>query len=144
MIAFRKAHPVLMHQSPGAPYGYSTTSLHGVKPWQFDGSWDSHVIAVLFAGKLADGTSDFVYICVNSHWESHEIWLPGLPHGIDWQLVANTDRGEKAFLSEPELLNQGQPLRLGPRSVAVCESRPRGAARHEKKSHAKQEVKAST
>ena len=120
MIAFRKAHPVLRRQSKGTPQGFSMVSLHGVNAWQFDDSYESHLIALMFAGKLDDGTDDFIYIGINAHWEPHSIWLPALPEGAAWKLVANTGSMDKSFYEEPLPLNTGLPFLLGARSVMVC------------------------
>ena len=123
MIAFRKAHPVLRKLSTGTPEGYPPISLHGVNAWQFDHSPENRVIGVLFAGKKASGETDFVYIAVNAHWEPHDIWLPELPVGMQWSIVADTEREVQAFLSVPEPLCARQPFRLAARSVLLCEGR---------------------
>lgn len=120
MIAFRKRHPVLMRMSQGTPENYPAISYHGTNAWQFDHSPENRVIGVMFTGKTQDGRDDFVYIGVNSHWDSHEIWLPALPNFAHWRIEANTDLGADAFYNQPVEINSAKPFLIGARSVIIC------------------------
>ena len=44
---------------------------------------------------------DFIYVGVNAHWESNEIWLPALPQNIFWKIAVNTDLNDNSFYDEP-------------------------------------------
>ena len=120
MIAFRKRHPVLMRMSQGTPENYPAISYHGTNAWQFDHSPENRVIGVMFTGKTQDGRDDFVYIGVNSHWDSHEVWLPALPNFAHWKIEVNTDLGAESFYNQPVEINSAKPFLIGARSVIIC------------------------
>ncbi len=120
MIAFRKRHPVLMRMSQGTPENYPAISFHGTNAWQFDHSPENRVIGVMFTGKTQDGRDDFVYIGVNSHWDSHEVWLPALPNFAHWKIEVNTDLGAESFYNQPVEINSAKPFLIGARSVIIC------------------------
>ena len=123
MIAFRKAHPVLMRMSQGCPAGYPMFSVHGTNAWQFDHSPENRVLGVMFAGKTADGADDFIYLGINSHWKSHGVWLPQLPQNMAWQVEVNTDLGDAAVYDTPAEINSAEQFIIGARSVIVCSSK---------------------
>ena len=123
MIAFRKAHPVLMRRSQGCPAGYPMFSVHGINAWQFDYSAENRVLCVMFAGKNSAGEDDFVYLGINAHWESHGFWLPQLPQNMTWQVEVNTDLGDAAVYDSPVELNTAEQFIIGARSVIVCTSK---------------------
>ncbi len=100
LIAFRKQHPIFSRTSEDTPKDYPAVSLHGVEPWKFDNSYTNRIVCILLTGKTAKGKDDFIYICINSHWEDHRIHLPALPGNHPWKLVINTDFGDKAFIDE--------------------------------------------
>lgn len=100
LIAFRKQHPIFSRDSEDTPKDYPAVSLHGVEPWNFDYSYTNRIVCVLLTGKTADGRDDFIYICVNSHWEDHRLHLPALPDNHPWKLVINTDFEDKSFIDE--------------------------------------------
>lgn len=120
MIAFRKRHPVLMRMSEGIPIGYPAISSHGVEAWQFDYSPENRFVGIMFAGKTRDGKDDFIYLGINTHWESHSVWLPALPQNLSWQVEVNTDLGDKAFYDEPAPINSAEKFVIGARSVIIC------------------------
>ncbi len=119
LIAFRKAHPLFRKASKGTPENYPAVSLHGVNPWQFDYSESNRVVCVMLTGKTEDNRDDFIYICANSHWESHRIALPSLPNDHPWQLIVNTEFADKPFFTEGNRLNIYHQSTLSPRSVSV-------------------------
>ena len=100
LIAFRKQHPIFSRTSEDTPKDYPAVSLHGVEPWKFDYSYTNRIVCVLLTDKTAEGKDDFIYICINSHWEDHRIHLPALSGNHPWKLVINTDFGDKAFIDE--------------------------------------------
>ena len=70
-------------------------------------------------GKTRDGRDDFIYICVNSHWENHRLHLPALPDNHPWKLVINTDFEDKSFIDENERPDVYHIGIIPPRSVLV-------------------------
>ncbi len=122
MIALRKRHPMLQRQLKGVPDGYPAISMHGTNAWSFDYSEGNRVIGIMFTGKhVVKGKmkDDFLYLGVNAHWDSHGVWLPELPKGMQWKVEVNTDVEEHSFYEIPEPVKKGAPFQLGPRSVAV-------------------------
>lgn len=123
MIAFRKAHPSLRRSSFFANQdelgvGYPDISWHGVKAWNADWSGTSRTLAFMLCGQYGDGAdaqTEFVYVGMNMHWESHEFELPVLPASHDWYLYADTGDEAEACIHSP-----GQEARLGdPSTVKV-------------------------
>lgn len=100
LIAFRKQHPIFSRTSEDTPKDYPAVSLHGVEPWKFDYSYTNRIVCVLLTGKTQEGKDDFIYICINAHWENHRIHLPALPGNHPWKLVINTDFEDKTFIDE--------------------------------------------
>lgn len=125
MIAFRKAHPVLMRQSNGTPPGYPAVSVHGMDAWHFDSSSENRVVGIMFAGKTKDNKDDFIYIGVNAHWESHAVWLPALPLNMTWQVEVNTALGDNAVYDEAVELDSSAQFIIGSRSVMICTAKER-------------------
>jgi len=123
MIAFRKAHPVLMRMSQGIPAGYPMFSVHGTNAWQFDYSPENRILGVMFTGKTSNGADDFIYLGINSHWESHAVWLPQLPQNMTWQVEINTDLGDAAVYDSPAEINSSEQFIIGARSVIICTSK---------------------
>lgn len=119
LIAFRKQHPVLRKASTGTPKDYPSVSLHGVEAWHFDYSPTNRIVCVMFTGKTPDGRDDFIYICVNAHWEDHRIQLPSLPNDHPWKLIVNTSFAKKPFIpkeKQPSIYHLGT---LNARSVSI-------------------------
>lgn len=119
LIAFRKQHPIFSRSCEGTPKDYPAVSLHGVEPWNFDYSYANRIVCVLLTGKTRDGRDDFIYICVNSHWENHRLHLPALPDNHPWKLVINTDFEDKSFIDEGERPDVYHIGIIPPRSVLV-------------------------
>jgi glycogen operon protein len=130
LIAFRKAH-ILFHNRwhlRGQDYlgtGYPDISWHGERAWQPDWSEGSRLLAFMLDGKHAWGGTkqdDSIYVVSNTHWEGHDVELPGLPEGLRWHVFANTGANESEDAwdlgSEPQLSDQSR-LFVGPRSVVI-------------------------
>jgi glycogen operon protein len=122
MIAFRHRHPVIRRATPSCSCGFPDVSFHGEKAWGATLGKESHLVAVLFAGRDEDGKDDLVYLGVNAHWEPHTLELPPLPAHLFWQLEVNT--GEEDLRNciphpdRPLFIPEGG-LWVGPRSVVV-------------------------
>ncbi|MET8156807.1 glycogen debranching protein GlgX [Sphaerisporangium sp. NPDC005289] len=126
MIAFRHAHPVL--REGRHPLGVDTTgvglpdvSWHGVDAWRPDWSPGSRLLAVMRAGRDADGAMDQLYVVMNSHWEGHDVELPD-PAGGVWRLFADTGASAPNDVhdpgAEPATAYPGR-LYVAPRSVVI-------------------------
>ena len=89
LIAFRHAHPVLRNRwhlsgQDQVGSGYPDISWHGTTAWQPDWSGSSRTLAFMLSGKHARGGTvqdNFVYVAMNTHWDSHWFELPQLPDG---------------------------------------------------------------
>jgi glycogen operon protein len=129
-IAFRQAHPVFHNRwhLRGQDYlgsGYPDISWHGAYAWRADWSESSRLLAFMLDGKYADGgmTQDnTIYVVTNTHWESYDVELPGLPKGQQWFVFANTGASEPEDVwdtgAEPVLSDQSHFL-VGARSVVI-------------------------
>ncbi|MBQ3416545.1 MAG: glycogen debranching protein GlgX [Ruminococcus sp.] len=130
LIAFRRAHPVLMalhHDTGYNATGYPELSFHGTKPWDLDMQGPGLCFASLWAeDHIRYNTPEdaFIYVAVNAHWEEHRFTLPVIPSGYRWHLAFQTD----GFSSEP---GEEKPLKddgitLGARTTAVLSAKKTG------------------
>jgi isoamylase len=123
MIAFRKSHPVLRsrYHLSNRDYmgsGYADITWHGENAWNANWSDESRALAFMLCGRHAkSGTAcdDYIYVAMNSYWEtrSFEIPMPA-PGSGKWHVAVNTGMPapEDVFEpgSEPELGDQGHFL----------------------------------
>jgi glycogen operon protein len=123
MAAFRMAHPALRNRYhlSNQDYmgsGYADISWHGEKAWNADWSEDSRTLAFMLCGRHAKrGTvcDDYIYVAMNSHWETKyfEIPMPAPGNGT-WHVAVNTGMPSPEDIfkpgSEPELGDQGHFL----------------------------------
>jgi glycogen operon protein len=122
MIAFRHRHTVIRRTTAPCSCGFPEISFHGEKAWGANLGQDSHLVAILFAGRDEDGKDDLVYLGVNAHWEDHTLELPPLPAHLFWQLEINTgEANSRDCLPHPDrpLFTPEGGLWVGPRSVVV-------------------------
>jgi len=135
LIAFRHAHPVLRNRwhfsgQDLTGSGYQDISWHGTTARQPDWSGSSRTLAFMLSGMSAQGGAtirdNFVYVAMNTHWDSHWFELPQLPDGAAWHVSANTGVAspEDAWTpgQEPRLENQNG-LQVGDRSVVILVGR---------------------
>jgi glycogen operon protein len=129
IMAFRHAHPILRHNYhfSGQDWkntGYPDISWHGGIAWSPDWSADSRSIAFMLNGAYAKngGEDSFIYVALNSHWESKSFGLPQLPDGRSWHVFANTGANAPQDIwelgKEPRLDEQSYFM-MGARSVAI-------------------------
>ena len=124
LIAFRKAHPVLLGKDFDFGYngtGYPELSFHGLRPWELDEKAAALSFAYLYAEdcrKYSLREDSFLYIMVNAHWEAHTFMLPVIPAGMAWYL--SFDTGQNAFQSGSEKkLAFYDSIPVQPRSIIV-------------------------
>jgi glycogen operon protein len=122
MIAFRKAHPALRNRYhlSNQDYmgsGYADITWHGLKAWNADWSGEARILAFLLCGKHAkNGTTcdDYIYVVMNSHWETQYFEIPLPPDNTKWHVAVNTGMPSPEDIfkpgSEPELGDQGHFL----------------------------------
>jgi isoamylase len=134
LIAFRHAHHVLRNRwhlsgQDQVGSGYPDISWHGTTAWQPDWSGSSRTLAFMLSGANARGGAvqdDFIYVAMNTHWDSHWFDLPQLREGAAWHVSTNTGVAspEDAWTpgQEPRLENQGG-LQVGGRSVVILVGR---------------------
>jgi glycogen operon protein len=128
IIAFRKKHPILKvkdHFETLDSLGsrYPEVSFHGLKPWEYDCSYDNRVLAVMFYDKHSD--NEIIYMGMNMHWEPQEFNLPKLI-GMDWHMFANTALqypNDIYEVGQERLLKNQSKLVLEPRSVVILVGR---------------------
>jgi len=131
-IHFRLAHPVLRNHNhfqnrDYAGSGYADITWHGTQAWQANWSADSHTLAFMLCGrhaKQATVADDFIYVAMNTHWQTQWFEVPGLPSGLTWHVAANTGAAPAYFPlgTEPPLENQ-QGLLVRDRSVVILVGR---------------------
>ena len=138
LIEFRHAHPVLRNRwhlsgRDNVGSGFPDISWHGRAAWQPEWSEESRYLAFMLCGAHGRGGAapdDYVYVAMNSHWETHGFELPRLPEGMVWHVFANTGVAAPEDVHEvgrePQLDDQSHFL-LGSRSVAVLVGRPTSA-----------------
>lgn len=129
-IAFRHAHPVLRNPQhfQNRDYvgsGYADITWHGTQAWQANWSNHTHTLAFMLCGKHAlRGTveDNYIYVAMNTHWESHWFGLPDLPNNLQWHIFVNTgcQSPNDCYVpgTEPLLSNQSGML-IGDRSVVI-------------------------
>ena len=122
MIAFRKRHPAVTRELPGAMCGFPQISCHKENAWDGKLSPDTKAFGVLYAGYDGErGRDDLVYLAVNPWWE--EVWmaLPALPEGLSWRMAVCTGAGEAGEIYPDGMPAGGDKICLKPRSVTVLE-----------------------
>lgn len=131
-IHFRLAHPVLRNHNhfqnrDYAGSGYADITWHGTQAWQANWSADSRTLAFMLCGKHAKQATvadDFIYVAMNTHWQTQWFEVPGLSPGLTWHVAVNTGAAPAYFPlgAEPPLENQ-QGLLVRDRSVVILVGR---------------------
>lgn len=120
MIAFRKAHPAITRELPGAWSGHSSMSCYDGVTGSVQITPDTRILGVLFAGHLEKkGQDDLVYVVFNPHWEEQDTLLPGLPFDYAWHIHVNTGAGETGEFYERTQPYFSEKIHMSPRSVIV-------------------------
>jgi glycogen operon protein len=131
-IHFRRAHPVLRNRYhfQNRDYvgsGYADITWHGTQAWNADWSPDSRTLAFMLCGRHAkQGTEpdDFIYVAMNTHWQTHWFGLPGLPPELRWRVAMNTGTTPDHFpCGEEPALEDQQGLLVRDRSVVILVGR---------------------
>lgn len=121
LICLRRQHSIfhldkecrlMDYQSLGSP----DMSYHGSEVWRPEWEHYNRHIGIMLCGAYGREKEDNCwYIAINMHWESHEFALPRLPKGQCWRTVLCTEEtGGQINLAE-----EGKPVRLPPRSIAL-------------------------
>lgn len=120
MIRFRKSHPILRGSTPLCSLGFPGVSLHGVRPWEGEYTWETKVIGVMYAG-VKEQKDDVIYLGLNAYWEPITITLPELPQGFCWVPSVDTSRGAHAVISTEEYPKERTYV-MNPRTAAVFQA----------------------
>lgn len=116
MIAFRKKHEIIRKSLRSSSYGFPDISFHTDRRNVSNYNFDTRMVAVMFAGKNANGEEDIVYIAVNAYWESVTVQLPELPMGYYWKLAVDTGDNVYGFDIKQRIDNEWI---MEPRSVVI-------------------------
>ncbi len=133
MIALRKAHPALrqaqhLTERPVRGAIYADITWHGTRAWHADWSPGSRTIAFMLAPPASvDGPADgFIYVALNSHWETLAFELPTLAASQAWHVAADSSAAAPDDIhpsgAEPRLQDQ-QLIRVAGRSAVVLVGR---------------------
>ena len=97
MIALRKAHPALrqtqyLTEQPLHGDVHADITWHGTRASHADWSPGSRTIAFMLAPPASDNAQvdDFIYVALNSHWETLAFELPVLSANKAWHVAANS------------------------------------------------------
>ncbi len=119
MIHFREKHTVIRRDMPLCSQGFPAVSTHGTLPWAESYTWDSKLIAVMFAGRNEEDTQDdIVYVVINAYWEAQAIRLPRLIHNAKWKCVVDTWCPDSIMPEDIDCV-KGAIIEIGPRTTMV-------------------------
>jgi isoamylase len=130
MIAFRNAHPVLrrrVHFSHRdiVQSGYPDISWHSTQAWQTNWLAGNRTLAFMLCGRHSwddRQPDDYIYVAANMDRRAHRFELPMLPHGMYWNLFADTEHPYPHTICEPGSetpLIDGRSYKLAARAVVI-------------------------
>jgi glycogen operon protein len=133
-LEFRHVHPVLRSKSHFTHHdlvgsGYPDISWHGLRAWYPDWSEDRLTLAFMLCGEHAMSgaySDDYIYVGMNSHWETHDFELPQLPEAMLWRIFVNTSAYSAQPIRKPgaePILDNQQAVTIGARSVVILTGR---------------------
>ena len=132
LIAFRKAHQLLRHDSFTVRDGLGPEiNWHGFRLGEPDWGDESRSLAMHLSGYTHQGRAEDIFLMANAHWEAHDFALPTLQPRRWCRLVDTSREGEDAIEEPNALLPLENPDRyeVGSRSVVVLVSEgSRGSA----------------
>jgi len=141
VIALRREHPILCPERSlrimdYIACGYPDLSYHGQNAWRPRlESYNRH-IGIMYCGKYAKKNrteeDDFFYVAMNMHWEAHELALPKLPKGLEWQILCSTE----TQTNTQEAVNAEYVRLIPARSIVVfkSEEEPDAVSQNQKRS----------
>lgn len=99
MISIRKSSN-LFHMknafkcSDSLNIGIPDLSYHGSEPWQFDMTYNSRIIGMLFSGRYAEDSEKYsYYVGINMHWENKNLAIPKLKGCGRFEKIVDTGIG---------------------------------------------------
>ena len=125
-VAFRPHDDRPAQGASGAPSGaapdrtasawrhvYADITWHGTRAWHADWSPGSRTIAFMLAPPASEGgaVDDFIYVALNSHWETLPFELPALAPNQAWHVAA--DSGATGSRRHPPRRRRTMPARPG-------------------------------
>ncbi|MGL4980415.1 MAG: glycogen debranching protein, partial [Fusobacteriaceae bacterium] len=115
MINFRKENTGLRQKDYRSREG--EISIHGIKPFQPDVSYDSHSIGFMFEH---EGEDD-IYVAFNSYYKPLKFELPKI-HDKKWELIMDTAIDGDSF-QERKIILEGDTVTLKQRSSIIAVSK---------------------
>jgi glycogen operon protein len=104
LIAFRKAHALLRHDSFMIKDGLGLQiHWHGHQLGQPDWSFESRSLAAHMFGRHAKGIFPDIYLIANAHWETGAFQLPPLNHQKWHRFIDTGLPGELAIMDDEQL-----------------------------------------
>lgn len=97
----------------GKALGAPDVSCHGKEPWNVHFSYYSREVGILYYGGYFGGKS--LYFAFNSHWETHEFYLPDVNNAQEWRVLFDTS-GQKTDTGVVK------KYKVQPRSVVLFEA----------------------
>ena len=122
LIAFRKAHALLRHDSFMIKDGLGLQiHWHGHQLGQPDWSFESRSLAAHLFGHHAKGVFPDIYLIANAHWETGAFQLPPLNHQKWHRFIDTGLPGELAIMDDEQLQVVGDQSHylVGARTVVV-------------------------
>ncbi|NOS88651.1 MAG: glycogen debranching protein GlgX [Methylococcaceae bacterium] len=104
LIAFRKSHPLLRHDSFAIKDGLGLQiHWHGQHLNAPDWGYESRQIAAHFFGTSALGVAPDVYLIANAHWQGANFQLPNLNNQRWYRFVDTNLPGDLAIMDEAHM-----------------------------------------
>ncbi len=101
LVGFRQRNPILRPEKElslmdSMACGYPDMSYHGQYAWRPETEGNYRHVGIMLCGKYAEHgegcDGEFLYLAMNMHWDSHDLALPKLPKGMEWELAFSTER----------------------------------------------------
>lgn len=138
LIAFRKSRPILHMPKKLLEYdqlgcGYPDISFHGSNAWYNAMENYNRHIGIMYCSRYAQRKqkdhednltcdvntqqnmqNELIYVAYNMHWENHELALPNIATGCEWQVLFGSGAAKiDAKVKDNRL------VKLEPRSIAI-------------------------
>lgn len=83
--------------------GFPEISYHMEELWKTDFSDYQHHLGFLYTQKK-ENDLEFIYVCMNMHWNEHEFSLPLLKGGSDWEVCFATDKSKDSLQAGEKIM----------------------------------------
>lgn len=122
LIAFRMSRRILHMPKQLLAYdqagcGYPDISYHGSSAWYTTMENYERHIGIMYCSRYAkqdEEEDELIYVAYNLHWETHELALPNVAQGCQWEVIMSSLPDEKKLK-----ITDNRMIRMEPRSIAV-------------------------